>query len=146
MSFALPDSIHIFETVCLAGCKFTHTGYCSAVGMSTLAIELAQHDDSVCVALSGELDLSSALTLEEELRRIEDETRPRVLVLDLRTLKFLDSTGLRLILAAHARALKRGGKLTIVQGSDAVRRIFRLTGVGERLNIFDDLQAAEATA
>jgi anti-sigma B factor antagonist len=112
--------------------------------MGNLAVELSQHDDAVCVALSGELDLSSALTLEEELRRVEEEKQPRVLVLDLRTLKFLDSTGLRLILAAHARALKRGGRLTIVQGSDAVRRIFRLTGVMERLNVFEDLSSAEA--
>src|SRR5437763_14854627 len=74
--------------------------------MSTLAVELSQHDDAVCVALAGELDLSSALTFEEQLRRIEDETRARVLVLDLSRLKFLDSTGLRLILAAHARAVK----------------------------------------
>lgn len=111
--------------------------------MSNLAVELSHNDDAVCVRLSGELDISSALALEEELRRIEDE-RPRVLVLDLRRLKFLDSTGLRLILAAHARALKRGSRLTIVQGSDAVRRIFRLTGVVERLNVFDDLPAAEA--
>ena len=112
--------------------------------MSNLDLELSQHDEAVRISLSGELDISSALTLEEELRRIEDEARPRVLVLDLRRLKFLDSTGLRLILAAHARALKRGGRLTIVQGSDAVRRIFRLTGVGERLNVFDDVTAAEA--
>ena len=112
--------------------------------MSNLAVELSQHDDAVCVSLTGELDLSSALTFEEELRRIEEETHPRVLVLDLRTLKFLDSTGLRLILAAHARALKRGGRLSIVQGSDAVRRIFRLTGVMERLNVFDDVRSAEA--
>jgi anti-anti-sigma factor len=96
--------------------------------------------------LSGELDLSSALAFEDQLRRVEEEAQPRVLVLDLRRLKFLDSTGLRLILAAHARALKRGGRLSIVQGTDAVRRIFRLTGVIERLNIFDDLTAAEAPA
>jgi anti-sigma B factor antagonist len=112
--------------------------------MSNLAVELSQHDDAVCVSLTGELDLSSALALEEELRRIEEEKHPRVLVLDLRTLKFLDSTGLRLILAAHARALKRGGRLSIVQGTYAVRRIFRLTGVMERLNVFEDLPSAEA--
>ncbi|MFL5883501.1 MAG: STAS domain-containing protein [Thermoleophilaceae bacterium] len=111
--------------------------------MSNLAVELSQHDDSVRVALTGELDLSSALTFEEELRRIEEEAHPSLLILDLRSLKFLDSTGLRLILAAHARAMKRGSRLTIVQGSDAVRRIFRLTGVIERLNVFDDLTAAE---
>jgi anti-anti-sigma factor len=112
--------------------------------MSSLAVELDQHDDAVCLALSGELDLSSALTFEDQLRRIEDEA-PRVLVLDLRNLKFLDSTGLRLILAAHARAVKRGGRLSIVQGSDAIRRIFRLTGMVERLNVFDDMTAAEAS-
>jgi anti-anti-sigma factor len=114
--------------------------------MSNLAVELSRHDDAVRIALSGELDLSSALAFEDQLRRVEDEAQPRVLVLDLRRLKFLDSTGLRLILAAHARALKRGGRLSIVQGTDAVRRIFRLTGVIERLNIFDDLTAAEALA
>jgi anti-sigma B factor antagonist len=112
--------------------------------MSTLAVELSHHDDTVCVALSGELDLSSALTFEEQLRRLEEEAQPRVLVLDLSKLKFLDSTGLRLILAAHARALKRGGRLSIVQGSDAIRRIFRLTGVTERLNVFEDVAAAES--
>jgi anti-anti-sigma factor len=114
--------------------------------MSNLAVELSRHDDAIRIALTGELDLSSALAFEDQLRRVEEEAQPRVLVLDLRRLKFLDSTGLRLILAAHARALKRGGRLSIVQGTDAVRRIFRLTGVIERLNVFDDLTAAEALA
>lgn len=114
--------------------------------MSHLAVELTQHDDAVRVALEGELDLSSVLTLDEELRRIEEEAAPPVLVLDLRRLKFVDSTGLRLILSAHGRAVRRGGRLSIVEGSDAVRRIFRLTGVVERLNVFDDITAAEAPA
>jgi anti-sigma B factor antagonist len=110
--------------------------------MSNLAVELSRHDEAVRVALTGELDLSSALAFEDQLRRLEEDERPQVLVLDLRRLKFIDSTGLRLILAAHARALKRGGRLTIVQGTESVRRIFRLTGVLERLNVFDDLKAA----
>jgi anti-anti-sigma factor len=106
--------------------------------MSTLSLQTYQERDSVRVAVSGELDLSSALTFEEELRRIEDQSRHPLLVLDLRALKFMDSTGLRLILSAHARALKCGRQLAIVQGGEAVRRIFRLTGVHERLNLLDD--------
>ena len=47
----------------------------------------------------------------------------------------MDSTGLRLILSAHARAINHGRKLAIVEGGDAVRRIFRLTGVLERLQL-----------
>jgi anti-anti-sigma factor len=87
--------------------------------------------------VSGELDLSSALVFEEELRRIEEGSKLPLLVLDLRSLKFMDSTGLRLILSAHARAINSGRKLAIVEGGDAIRRIFRLTGVFDRLNFVE---------
>src|SRR6059058_3839925 len=105
--------------------------------MSTLSLHTYQESDGVRVAVSGELDLSSALVFEEELRRIEESSEPALLVLDLRSLKFMDSTGLRLILSAHARAMNRGRKLAIVEGGEAIRRIFRLTGVLERLNVVD---------
>ena len=105
--------------------------------MSTLSLHTYQESDSVRVAVSGELDLSSALVFEEELRRIEETSAPPLLVLDLRSLKFMDSTGLRLILSAHARAVNRGRKLAIVEGGEAIKRIFRLTGVLERLNVVE---------
>jgi anti-anti-sigma factor len=105
--------------------------------MSTLSLHTHQESDCVRVAVSGELDLSSALVFEETLRSVEDDVQPRLLVLDLRSLKFMDSTGLRLILSAHARAIKSGRKLAIVEGGEAVRRIFKITGVLERLNFVD---------
>jgi anti-anti-sigma factor len=61
-------------------------------------------------------------------------------VLDLRKLKFLDSTGLGLIWSAHSRAKRCGRQLRIIPGSAAVRRIFRLTGMNERLDFVDDVQ------
>jgi len=106
--------------------------------MGLLSLQTYSEPGSVRLALSGELDIASALMFDDELRRIEDEQDPPEVVLDLRSLKFMDSTGLRLILRAHARALKRGHRLAIVQGGEAVKRIFKLTGVGERLNIVDD--------
>ncbi|MEA2410564.1 MAG: anti-sigma factor antagonist [Thermoleophilaceae bacterium] len=105
--------------------------------MSTLSLHTYQEPDRVRVAVSGELDLSSALVFEEELRRIEQQSDVPLLVLDLRSLKFMDSTGLRLILSAHARAIKNARKLAIVEGGAAVRRIFKITGVLERLNFVD---------
>jgi anti-sigma B factor antagonist len=82
--------------------------------------------------------MSSALVFDEELRRVEADRDSETLVLDLRKLKFLDSTGLRLILSAHSRARRCGRRLTIVPGSGAVRRIFRLTGMNDRLDIVED--------
>ena len=109
--------------------------------MTTLSLETREEGEQVRIALGGELDLSSALTFDEEIRRAE-ERRPHTIVLDLRELKFLDSTGLRLIVAAHKRARKRGHRFAVVQGCEAVQRIFRLAGVTDRLEVVDERPAA----
>ena len=105
--------------------------------MSTLSLETREEGQQVRIAVQGELDLSSALTFDEEIRRAE-ERRPDILVIDLSRLKFLDSTGLRLIMSAHARAKKAGHRLAIVEGTHAVQRIFRLAGVNRRLDIVSE--------
>ena len=109
--------------------------------MSTLSLETREEGQQVRIALEGELDLSSALTFDEEIRRAE-ERKPETLVIDLSGLKFLDSTGLRLIMSAHARAKTRGHRLAIVEGGQAVQRIFRMAGVNRRLNIVPQAPSA----
>ena len=109
--------------------------------MSTLSVETREEGEQVRIAVEGELDLSSALTFDEEIRRAED-CAPRTVVLDLSRLKFLDSTGLRLIMSAHARAKTRGHRLAIVEGTWAVQRIFRLAGVNRRLDIVSEIPAS----
>src|SRR3954465_10558960 len=101
--------------------------------MSILTLTTSQDREAVRGAVSGELDLSSALTFDDELRRIEDDSSPSTLTLDLGDLKFMDSTGLRLILSAHARARRSGRRLTIEHVSEAMMRIFNLTGMTDRL-------------
>ena len=75
---------------------------------------------AVRVALRGELDLEHAYTFDEELRRIEGE-RPPCVVLDLRGLSFLDSSGLARLLAANRRARRDRRKLLLVRGGAAVK-------------------------
>jgi anti-sigma B factor antagonist len=104
--------------------------------VTSLSLETREHEGAVRIALSGELDLSSALTFDEEVRRAE-ERRPETLVLDLRKLRFMDSTGLRLIMSANARAKTRGRRLAIVLGNEPVRRLFRLAGVDRRLDVVE---------
>jgi anti-anti-sigma factor len=106
------------------------------IHVTSLSLETREHEGAVRIAVSGELDLSSALTFDEEVRRAE-ERLPDTLVLDLRKLRFMDSTGLRLIVSAHARAKTRGRRLAIVLGSEPVKRLFRLAGVNRRLEIVE---------
>jgi len=108
--------------------------------MITLSLETREEGEQVRIAVEGELDLSCALTFDEEIRRAE-ERGPRTLVIDLSGLKFLDSTGVRLLMSAEARAKKRGHRLAIVEGTQAVQRIFRLAGVNRRLDIVPEVPA-----
>ena len=94
----------------------------------------------VQIALRGELDLSSAAKLQEELRRVEAASPP-VLVLDLSKLVFLDSTGLRCLVTADERARADGRRVVIVRGPDPVQRVFSITRLEERLEMVDDVSA-----
>jgi anti-anti-sigma factor len=111
--------------------------------MKTFDVTSEQRGDTVHVRLSGELDISSAAKVEDELARAEPE-RPELIILDLRNLAFMDSTGLRLLIAADTRARQQGRRLAIVRGPEAVQRVFRITRLEERLEIVDDVPA-EAT-
>ena len=62
------------------------------------------------------------------MRRLE-QRRPRLIVLDLRRLGFLDCAGLGRILALHRRARRADIRLVVVRGSKPVRRLFALTAV-----------------
>ncbi len=99
---------------------------------------------AVRIALRGELDLEHAYTFDEELRRVEAE-RPPCLVLDLRGLSFLDSSGLARLLAARHRARRDRRRLLLVRGSAAVQRLMAITAVGQQFEIVtevpDDLRA-----
>ncbi len=112
--------------------------------MALLEVDTHEENGTIRVALLGELDISSAPRVEEEIERLE-AARPAVLVLDLRGLAFMDSTGLRLIVGADARAREQGRRLAVVRGPEVVHRIFTVTGLEERLEMVDD-PAGLATA
>jgi anti-anti-sigma factor len=105
--------------------------------LSLLDLKTESNAGTARVALAGELDISSAARLQEELDRVE-ASRPETLLLDLRSLEFMDSTGLRLILGADARARDDGRRLVLVRGPEAVQRVFSITKLDERLTIVDD--------
>src|ERR671922_139187 len=85
------------------------------------------------------------MAVEEELRRVE-ESHPAVILLDLRELEFMDSTGLRVIVSADGRAREDGRVVRLVRGREAVPRIFRVTRLDERLEIGDHPDALATRA
>jgi anti-sigma B factor antagonist len=99
-----------------------------------LLIEVRRQNQTAVLRLQGELDLVSAPLLESELESAEIETAT-VVVLDLQELRFIDSTGLRVLLAAHQRAHERGQQFAITPGSEQVQRLLSITRVDEHLRV-----------
>jgi anti-anti-sigma factor len=106
-----------------------------------LQVETRRAEDRVVLHLTGELDLASSSILERALGEAEVTSAP-LLVLDLDELKFVDSTGLRVILLAHERAKERGQEFAITPGSPQVQRLLSITSVAEHMRVLaspDDL-------
>jgi anti-sigma B factor antagonist len=108
--------------------------------MSPLDITTEELEGQTRVALTGELDIASAPQFEEGLARVEGDT-PGVLVLDLRGVEFIDSTGLRAVIAADERARSAGRRFVIVRGTAAVERVFSVTQLDQRLDIVESPEA-----
>jgi anti-anti-sigma factor len=99
-------------------------------------VEVKQDDRVAVIALFGELDLASSPALEDELARVFNSEAPTV-VIDLRQLDFMDSTGLSILVRAHQRAIDSERRLALVTGRPQVQRLLTLTGVTERLSLVD---------
>jgi anti-sigma B factor antagonist len=95
---------------------------------------------AVRVALRGELDFEHAYTFDEEVRRLEAR-RPPCLVLDLRALTFLDSSGLARLLAVRRRARRDGRRLMLVRPAAPVLRLLAITAVGEEFEMVSEVPA-----
>ena len=106
--------------------------------MPTLTFETKRNGSVAVIAAAGELDLSGAQVLESELNRLQADPELGTVVLDLRGLEFMDSSGLRLVVLADMRAREAGRRFVLVRGPDTVHRVFEITRMSERLDFVSD--------
>ena len=99
-----------------------------------LLIDVSSEGERVVLRLDGELDLASVPALEQAVADAPLDGATEV-VLDLRGLEFIDSTGLRAILLQDKRSAERGQAFALVRGSEQVQRLMNMTRVDEHLKI-----------
>jgi anti-sigma B factor antagonist len=92
------------------------------------SVRTEQHGAAAVVVPTGELDIATAPTLEEALERAI-ATNPTGVVLDLRELEFIDSSGLRTLLIARRRAELARANFTLVAGDRALERTLEIAGI-----------------
>jgi anti-sigma B factor antagonist len=94
-------------------------------------------DDRLVVSVHGELDLATAPQLEDVVLPVLKDGGD--VVLDLRPLEFMDSTGVRVIVAAHVCAGEGGGSLVLVRTDPEgpVGRVLEISGLDGILEFVD---------
>jgi anti-sigma B factor antagonist len=102
------------------------------LGLGELTISSHREGDVHTIRPAGELDLANAAELQRELERVEASDVESI-VLDLSGLTFMDSTGVQLLLSAHARSRADADRLVLLRGPVAVQRVLKLSGVDARL-------------
>ncbi len=105
--------------------------------MANLEFETTQSGSVVVIAPTGDLDLSGAAILQAELDRLAADDDLGGLVLDMRGLEFMDSSGLRLVVLADMQARDVGRRFAIVRGDETVHRVFEITRMSDRLDFVD---------
>jgi anti-anti-sigma factor len=113
-----------------------------AVSLLALAqVTLTDHDGVAVAAVSGEVDISSVDHVAEELNGLSNLATG--LVVDLRSVAYLDSSGISLLHDLAQRLRRRSQILIIVCPPDSPpRRILELTGLDGQAVVFDALAPA----
>ena len=101
-----------------------------------LTIEIRREADRVVLLLEGELDLENAATLDERLLAAEGSDAKQI-VLDLRGLRFIDSSGLRSILLATKRSRQDSNRLGVLRGTGDVARLLELRAIDQSIDLLD---------
>jgi anti-anti-sigma factor len=88
-------------------------------------------------AIEGEFDMAATFTVEPALEQALEAPGLNAMTVDLTELRFIDSTGVGVLLRLDEETRARGVELTILRGPREVQRVFELAGLHEALPFTD---------
>ena len=97
-----------------------------------MTINKTQNGNSMTVAIKGRLDTTTAPQLEAELKASLDGITD--LTIDLSTLEYISSAGLRVLLSAQ-KIMNKQGEMKVAGANETVMEVFEVTGFSDILNI-----------
>ncbi len=97
------------------------------MGDAALSTRIDARDPVTSIALTGELDMATVPKLVDQLTALERDGA-KTIVLDVRDLRFIDSSGLHALVRAYERSERDGHRFLLVGANPFVRRLCQITG------------------
>jgi anti-sigma B factor antagonist len=106
------------------------------IDAGVLKLESVREGDTHRLVLLGEFDIAGAEAYREEIERIEGAGAAKILI-DMSSLEFMDSTGLRMLIETDMRSRQDSGRVRYTRPHGEVARLLQLTRVDEKLDFVD---------
>jgi stage II sporulation protein AA (anti-sigma F factor antagonist) len=103
----------------------------------SLKIDLNIKDEVLVVRLAGELDHHTAEQLREQVETVMASQKVRHMLLNLKDLSFMDSSGLGVILGRYKQVSQKSGQMIVCAISPSIYRLFELSGMFKILKVVD---------
>lgn len=110
----------------------------SDVPAGLLQVHVQHVGTTAHVAVVGELDMLTAPQLEQALDAALERGAARV-VLDLRGVEFLGSSGIAIVDGLDRRAREAGFAVVVIRGTPGVQRVLEIAGLPDRMRFVDSL-------
>ncbi|MBQ8108702.1 MAG: anti-sigma factor antagonist [Clostridia bacterium] len=85
--------------------------------------------NALIVRLTGELDHSAAACIRREVDALIADSAARRLIFDLNDLKFMDSSGIGLVIGRYKLMARRGGSVAVFGPDERIDKIFQMAGL-----------------
>ncbi len=103
--------------------------------MIALDITVKQDRSVLTVFLKGELDHHTTSKIKDTIDLLILESSVKMLVLDMREVTFMDSSGIGMIAGRYRRVLSFGGSMTIKNANNVISKVLKMSGINKLMKI-----------
>lgn len=107
-----------------------------------LYLSVEKHNNNLLVQFRGELDHHTTENVRQKIDQQYFDQRIKNIILDLRGLTFMDSSGIGLIMGRYRNCLEKNGKMAVVNDSVYVDKILRMSGLLKIINVYPTIESA----
>ena len=101
-------------------------------------IKYSLEDKNLIIELNvPELDHHITNEVRDGIDNVLNSRPIKNIIFDFKNIRFMDSSGIGVIIGRYKKVSSEGGKVSVVNVNDRVKKIFNLSGMNKIINIYD---------
>ncbi|MCS7165282.1 MAG: STAS domain-containing protein [Candidatus Calescibacterium sp.] len=105
-----------------------------------IGLKMQTIDDISIIEIEGEVDTYTSSKIKQDILKVVDQTQK--IVISMEKVKFIDSTGLGILIGVLKKVKEKEGEMIIVSPNSYINQIFEITGLFKVFKIVETIQQA----